>query len=83
MSLAHAVRMVSTGNGGTAGLGAVTAMVFAVIAYATAVGALAVISSIRGFGASDDAGLRLVTGLALLAPAATVLVTTLRRPADR
>lgn len=68
---------------GNAGLGAFTAIVFTIIAYTTLFGALALVGSIRGFAAGEDAGGGLLTGLVLMAPASAAVVARLRHPAER
>lgn len=68
---------------GNPGLGAFTAIVFTVIAYATMFGAWALVGVVRSLASGEDAGGGLLTALVLLAPVVAAVVGRLWRPADR
>ena len=64
---------------GTGGLGAITVIVFTILAYATLAGVLIAIDGLGRIAYGEPGTMRLIAGAALLAPAALVCVRSLRR----
>ena len=62
-----------------AGLGAITVMIFTVVAYATLLGLVAMVGALRGLATGQIDVVRTVLAPVLLAPAAAVLLFV-RRP---
>ena len=73
------------GDRSWAGLGAITAMFFTVVAYATAFGMIALTGAVRALVTGQAAGARTILALVLLSPAALILgsIHRHRRPGSK